>query len=142
MLPTPHLDIPVPQPSASRDHRAPRRGRSCSPLPAWRLKRTFAHIEANLAETVTLADLAGAAGLTRMHFAAQFRAATGVRPHEFLLRRRIERSQELMQRTNDTLVEVALGVGFQTQAHFTTVFKRFVGETPQRWRRANAARAA
>jgi AraC family transcriptional regulator len=139
MLPTPHFDIAVPQPSASRDRGAPRRARGSSPLPAWRLKRTFAHIEANLSETVTLADLARAAGLTRMHFAAQFRAATGVRPHEFLLRRRIERAQELMQRSNDTLVAIALDVGFQTQAHFTTVFKRFVGVTPQRWRRANAA---
>jgi AraC-like DNA-binding protein len=142
MQSTPHLNTTVPQCSASRDGGAARRGRGSSPLPAWRLKRTLAHIEANLAETVTLADLAAAAGLTRMHFAAQFRAATGLRPHEFLLRRRIERARELLQRTDERLVEVALGVGFQTQAHFTTVFKRFVGETPQRWRRANAATAA
>jgi AraC-like DNA-binding protein len=32
------------------------------------------------------------------------------------------------------IVEIALTVGFQTQAHFTTVFKRFIGCTPCRWR--------
>jgi AraC-like DNA-binding protein len=68
-----------------------------------------------------------------MHFAAQFRAATGLRPHEYLLRRRIERAQELLRREPISLSDVALSVGFQTQAHFTTVFKRFVGRTPHRW---------
>jgi len=32
------------------------------------------------------------------------------------------------------IAEIALTVGFQTQAHFTTVFKRFIGCTPHRWR--------
>jgi AraC-like DNA-binding protein len=106
-------------------------------LPKWRLKRVIDHVNSHLADTITLADMAAAAGLSRMHFAAQFLAATGVRPHEFLLRRRIETAQEMLKSTTDSLVEIALGVGFQTQAHFTDVFKRFVGETPYRWRCAN-----
>ena len=36
-----------------------------------------------------------------------------------------------------TIAEIALTVGFLTQAHFTTVFKRFVGYTPRQWRTAN-----
>jgi AraC family transcriptional regulator len=104
-------------------------------LPKWRLKRAFDFIEEHLSEPVTLAEIAAFAGLSRMYFAAQFRAATGLRPHEYLLRRRIERAQELLSSSCLTLVEVALSVGFQTQAHFTTVFKRFVGETPHQWRR-------
>jgi AraC-like DNA-binding protein len=103
-------------------------------LPAWRLKRVFCHIEENLGEPITLHDMAAAAGLSRMHFAAQFRAATGQRPHDYLLRRRIERAQSLMRDDHASLVDVALSVGFQTQAHFTTVFKRLCGETPHRWR--------
>jgi AraC family transcriptional regulator len=105
-------------------------------LPRWRLKRTIDYIDSRLDETVTLADLAGAAGLTRMHFAAQFRAATGLRPHEFLLRRRIERAQEMLLRTKVPVVEIALSVGFQTQSHFTTVFKRFTGQPPLAWRQS------
>ncbi len=106
-------------------------------LPNWRLKRAAAYIEAHLAETITLTDLAASAGLTRMHFAAQFRAATGFRPHEYLLRQRVERAQHLLDATNAPLAEIALSVGFQTQPHFTTVFKRFTGETPCRWRQRN-----
>jgi AraC family transcriptional regulator len=103
-------------------------------LPKWRLKRVIEYIDAHLGGHITLADLAETIGLTRMHFAAQFKAATGVRPHEYVLRRRIERAQELLRNSSLTLVDIALSVGFQTQAHFTTVFKRFAGETPHRWR--------
>jgi AraC-like DNA-binding protein len=38
-----------------------------------------------------------------------------------------------------SLVDIALTVGFQTQAHFTTVFKRFAGDTPYQWRSAHLA---
>jgi AraC family transcriptional regulator len=105
-------------------------------LPRWRLKRVVDCIESRLDETITLADLAAAAGLTRMHFAAQFRVATGLRPHEYLLRRRIERAQEMLLGSAMSVVEIALSVGFQTQSHFTTVFKRFTGQPPLAWRQS------
>ena len=105
-------------------------------LARWRLKRAIEFFEANLAETVSTADIASATGLTRMHFAAQFRAATGLRPHEYMLRRRIERAQEMLLGTKMSVVDIALSVGFQTQSHFTAVFNRFVGQPPQAWRRS------
>jgi AraC-like DNA-binding protein len=111
---------------------------SGSGLPKWRLKRAIDYIEAHLAETVSLADIASSTGLTRMHFAAQFKAATGLRPHEYLLRRRIERAQEMLVGDGMPVVDVALSVGFQTQSHFTTVFTRFVGQPPQAWRHSHA----
>lgn len=111
-------------------------GRNVRSLQKWRLKRVFQYVDENLAAKITLQDLATVAGLSRMHFAAQFRAAMDMRPHEYLLKRRIERAQELLKQTDVPLVEIALTVGFQTQAHFTTVFKRFAGDTPYQWRSA------
>jgi AraC-like DNA-binding protein len=105
-------------------------------LVRWRLKRVADYVDANFAEPLRLADLARCAGLSRMHFAAQFRAATGLRPHEYVLRHRIERARELLRDPSVPLVEVALSVGFQTQAHFSTVFRQLVGETPGRWRQS------
>ncbi len=105
-----------------------------SGLSKWRLKRASEYVNANLSEPISLADIAAAAGLSRMHFAAQFRVATGLRPHEFLLRKRIEHAQKLLLTTRMPLVEIALDTGFKTQAHFTTVFVRLVGETPNVWR--------
>jgi AraC-like DNA-binding protein len=109
-------------------------------LVKWRHRRVVEFIDANLADPIRLPDLARAAGLSRMHFAAQFRAATGIRPHEFVLRRRIERAQDMLRDSALPLAQVALGVGFQTQAHFTTVFRDHVQETPGRWRQLHRSR--
>jgi AraC family transcriptional regulator len=113
----------------------------CSPakvpgLAKWRLKRAMDYIDARFADPIRLADIAAAAGLTRMYFAAQFRESTGLRPHEYLLRRRIERAQKMLSNKSTTLVDVALSVGFESQSHYTTVFKRFVGQPPNVWRQS------
>jgi AraC-like DNA-binding protein len=104
-------------------------------LPTWRLMRVVTYIETNIGGRITLANLAATAGLSRMYFAKQFRATTGMRPHDFVLRKRIARAQQMLAATSDTLVDIALSVGFQTQAHFTTVFKKFAGNTPYQFRR-------
>jgi AraC-like DNA-binding protein len=117
-----------------RDQRGPGAG-----LAQWRLKRAIEYIEARLGGPVRLADMAAAAGLTRMHFAAQFKASTGLRPHEYLLRRRIERAQEMLLVAGPSLVDVALSVGFRTQSRFTTTFARLVGRTPHAWRMGQSA---
>ncbi len=103
-------------------------------LIAWRLRRVQEYVDLHLAHPITLTDLANIAGLSRMHFAAQFRRATGVRPHEFVLRRRVARSQEILLSSDLSLAQIALSHGFETQSHYTAVFKRIVGETPARWR--------
>ncbi|MGA3004022.1 MAG: AraC family transcriptional regulator [Acetobacteraceae bacterium] len=109
-------------------------------LANWRLRRAVEYIDAHLSQPVTLADIASAAGLSRMHFAAQFKSATGLRPHEYLLRRRVERAQEALLSDGASVVDVALSVGFQSQPHFTTIFRRIVGQPPHAWRLSNGCR--
>jgi AraC-like DNA-binding protein len=106
-------------------------------LPKWRLKRACAFVEANLEGTITLSALAGAAGLSQTYFAALFKISTGLRPHEYVMRRRIETAKQQLLDPKLSIIEIAIGVGFQTQAHFTTSFKNIVGQTPCRWRREN-----
>jgi AraC-like DNA-binding protein len=106
-------------------------------LQKWRLKRVVEYVDNHLSNRISLSDLAAVAGLSPMHFASQFRVATGLRPHEFLLRRRVCWAEELLQNSTMTIVEIALTVGFQTQRYFTTVFKKFVGRTPRQWRTAS-----
>lgn len=103
-------------------------------LPGWRLQRVERHIETHLSGRITLNDMARAAGLSPMHFAAQFRITTGHSPHQYLLLRRMEEAKRLMAEPNRSLLDVALDIGFQTQSHFTSVFKRLTGKTPGQWR--------
>lgn len=109
-------------------------------LAKWRLRRALDYIDGHLAQPIGLADLAAATGLTRMHFAAQFRAATGMRPHEYLLRRRIEHAQHLLRCSGEPIIEVASQTGFKTQAHFTSTFTRLVGQPPRAWRQEQDSR--
>ncbi|MGC1303758.1 MAG: AraC family transcriptional regulator [Caulobacteraceae bacterium] len=106
-----------------------------SPLPKWRLRQVITYIEAHLADAISLNDLAAVAGFSRAHFAVQFRLATGCTPSEFVQLQRIEAAKRMLLDPSIELIDVALSVGFQAQAHFSTVFKRYVGETPGRWRR-------
>jgi AraC-like DNA-binding protein len=109
-----------------------------TPLPKWRFARVRDYIDLHLEETIRLQDLAKAAGLSRMHFAAQFRAYTGISPSKFVLRHRIQQAQVLLGDPRKAVAEVAFSVGFRSQAHFTTVFHRFVGNTPNSWRKARS----
>lgn len=111
-----------------------RTARKASTLPPWRLNRAIHFVDAHLSEPIRLADMADSAGLTRMHFASQFRRATGMRPHDYLVQKRIEHAQKLLLTSRHNVLDVALSCGFRSQAHFTTVFKRLVGETPHCWR--------
>jgi AraC family transcriptional regulator len=75
------------------------------------------------------------AHLSPYHFARQFKAATGLAPHQFVITRRIEQAQHLL-RTNGRLglAEVAFRSGFANQSHFSLHFKRIAGVTPRRFR--------
>lgn len=108
--------------------------RRCWALPKWRMKRLEQYLGANIDQRISLDDMADAVGLSKMHFATQFRAATGFRPREYLLFRRIEQAKAIMTATDTPLVQVALSVGFNAQAHFSTVFKRFTGKAPAQWK--------
>jgi AraC family transcriptional regulator len=103
-------------------------------LQKWRLLRVTEYVDRHLADPIRLPHLAAAAGLTRMHFAAQFRIVTGVRPHHYVKRRRIEKACDLLRDPERSIVDVALAVGFRTQAHFSTVFRQLTGESPTQWR--------
>jgi AraC-like DNA-binding protein len=109
-------------------------GQKVGPLPKWRLRRVIGFVDANIDERISLEALAQVAGISRMYFAAQFRAATGQSPHDYLTFRRIDLAKRMLRDPARAVVDVALTVGFQTQSHFTTVFKRIVGLTPARWR--------
>jgi AraC-like DNA-binding protein len=114
--------------------RTPRIKPGVSPLAAWKLRRVQDFMEENLFRPIYLSELSEIAELSRMHFAAQFRAATGQTPHAYLLKRKIERAQTLLSDRTLSVANVASIVGFKNKAHFANAFKKIVGEPPSRWR--------
>jgi AraC family transcriptional regulator len=104
-------------------------------LPRGRLRAVVEYIEEYLNAGLTLEHLAEVARLSPFHFARQFKAASGLPPHQYVIGRRVERAKDLLQaRAGLSLAEVALRAGFSDQSQFSRHFKRVVGVTPGRFR--------
>ena len=70
-------------------------------LPRGRLRAVVAYIEEHLDAGLTLEQMAAAARLSVYHFARQFKAATGLPPHQYVILRRVERARQLLQAGTD-----------------------------------------
>jgi AraC family transcriptional regulator len=103
-------------------------------LPAAKLDQVVTFIEARLGDGLKLHELAATVRMSQFHFARKFRLSTGQSPHAYLTLRRMERAKHLLRETDMPLAQVAREVGYQTQAHFTGVFRRYVGLTPRTFR--------
>jgi AraC family transcriptional regulator len=104
-------------------------------LPRGRLRAVVEFIEEHLDGCPTLALMAAVVGLNPYHFARQFKATTGLPPHQYVIARRVERAKEFLQTGVDlSLAEVALRAGFSDQSKLSHHFKRLVGITPGQFR--------
>ncbi len=106
-------------------------------IPPRRLARIVEHIRKNLDTPLAVGTLSRLAEMSQSHFSKMFKLSTGLAPHQFVLQERINRSKELLRRDDAKIVDVALEVGFENQAHFTTVFGNFVGMTPRQFQRSS-----
>jgi AraC family transcriptional regulator len=84
-------------------------------------------IEQNLAEPLSLGQLAGMCALSEYHFARMFRESFGLPPHQYLLARRMNRARELLRSTRMPFGEIALECGFASASHFSNRFKQVMG---------------
>jgi AraC-like DNA-binding protein len=119
-------------------HATPAPATASQGLAPWQIRRVLRHIDSNLDTAIRNRDLAALARLSESHFNVAFRKSVGHSPHEYIIRRRMERAQGLMLSTDKALSEIAVECGLADQPHFTRLFRRAVGESPAVWRRARA----
>jgi AraC family transcriptional regulator len=116
---------------------APRRlkPRRDGTLPQGRLRAVVEYVEDNLDGGLSLEQMAAVARVSVYHFARQFKSATGLPPHQYVILRRVERARQLLQGGGDlSLAEIAVDAGFSDQSQFSRHFKRLVGVTPGQFR--------
>jgi AraC-like DNA-binding protein len=113
---------------------------NANPRPAGLDRRTLARamefIDSKARQNLSLAEIAGAMGLSPHYFCTAFMRSTGIPPHRYLLQRRIDQAKPMLA-GGASIAEVALECGFSSQSHFTTVFRRFAGMPPAAWRKAH-----
>jgi AraC family transcriptional regulator len=105
-------------------------------LAPWQMRRAEEVLNARLDGSVTVPQVARECRLSASHFSRAFRISTGLAPHAWQTRRRIEAARSLLSSQKLSLSEVALACGFADQSHFTRVFTRHVGMSPGAWRRS------
>jgi AraC family transcriptional regulator len=109
--------------------------RRSSRLASWQMRRVRDLIEANLAGNPTIAQLARTCDLSASYFAEAFKQTTGISPHQWLVKRRIERAKAMLCDKNLSLASIATDCGFFDQSHFSRVFARLENHSPSQWRR-------
>ncbi|MBD2776056.1 AraC family transcriptional regulator [Iningainema tapete] len=103
-------------------------------LPPSKLRLAIEYINDNLSRDLTLAELAAVVKLSPNYFISLFKRSTGLSPHQYVLKCRIEWAKALLAENKLSIIEVCDRVGFQNHSHFTTVFRRLMGTTPRAYR--------
>jgi AraC family transcriptional regulator len=105
-------------------------------LAAHQRRQLVEFIDHQMAEAISLGQLAGLCALSEYHFARMFRVSFGLPPHQYVLARRLSRARELLRTTSQPLGDIALACGFASASHFTNRFRQALGGTPGEYRQA------
>src|SRR3984893_15123121 len=81
-------------------------------LAAWQVRVTRDFIEEHVAEQISLSELARLTRLSPIHFCRAFKRSVGLAPHQYQLRRRIERAKALLANPERSVTDIALDCGY------------------------------
>jgi AraC-like DNA-binding protein/mannose-6-phosphate isomerase-like protein (cupin superfamily) len=95
------------------------------------MNRIISYIDDNLEETVRVPALAKQFGLSTSWFKARFKKETGLSPAAYVLRKRIYKAREFMEKGKGNVSDAAMKYGFSSSQHFATAFKRYNKQNPR-----------
>lgn len=98
------------------------------------ISRLHTYIEEHLTEDLSLVALGEAVYLSPVYLSRIYKQITGNRLSEYVLLRRIERAKPLLADRGLKIAEIATNVGFESAAHFSRIFRKVVGNSPQEYR--------
>lgn len=99
-------------------------------LSGLRLKQVLAFIEEQLAEDLSLEQIAAVAGVSASHVKTLFRKAMGIPVHQYVIQRRVERAKTLLTKDSLSMAEIAAAAGFAHQSHMARHMRRMLGMPP------------
>lgn len=91
-------------------------------------------LQARAGRPASVADMAGHAGLEERTFLRRFKAATGMKPIEYVQHLRVGKARELLEFTKRSVDQIAWAVGYEDAAAFRRVFHRILGLSPGEYR--------
>ncbi|MCC7192468.1 MAG: helix-turn-helix domain-containing protein [Phycisphaeraceae bacterium] len=100
-----------------------------------RIRLAVEYLSTNLEKPISVSDLAEVCQVSSSHLYPMFRSQLGMTPQKFLEQQRMNRAMKLLRMTNDSIQAVSVAVGFVDPFHFSTRFKKYVGQSPREYRR-------
>ncbi len=103
--------------------------------PAGRaLERAITLMEARYNDKLDIDTLCDTAHLSRYHFIRTFRRRLRETPHQYLMRKRIDKARELLATSDMSVTDICFEVGFESLGSFSSLFHRTVGWPPSVYR--------
>jgi AraC family transcriptional regulator len=99
------------------------------------LARVVDYIKANVAQDLSILDLATLTGMSESHFSRSFKQSVGIAPYRYLMQQRVERAKQLLKQQAISISDIALDSGFANQTHLTKVFRQMTGMTPKAYQK-------
>jgi AraC family transcriptional regulator len=104
-------------------------------LSKQKLKQAFDYMQAHLGENLSLNEVANDLGMSQYYFCRLFKQSTGVSPHQYLIRQRVEQAKHLLKNPERSITWIALECGFANQSHFAKCFRQHTGMNPNQFRK-------
>lgn len=101
------------------------------------IRKAIAYINDNYANNVSLEEVANYIHLNPSYFSTLFKKETGTAFSTYLNKVRIEHSKLMLTNTNQSILDIAIAVGFENQSYYCKVFKKIVGTSPKQYKNAN-----
>lgn len=99
-------------------------------LPTVKLSKVIEYINKNIGNSLTLENIAQIADFSPSYFITLFKNATGLTPHQYIIKRKIEIAKRELLESKKSITEIALDIGFADQSHLTRAMREHIGLTP------------
>lgn len=99
------------------------------------VKRAAAFLQENFDRKITVPEVAAAAGASKAYLQRLFKAETGCSIVDRILEMRVEKAKYLLETSTLLVIDIAVGLGFNSRQHFSQTFRRLVGCPPALYRK-------
>ena len=99
------------------------------------LEKALYYIDENLSRNVTIEKFAEEFGISKFNLIKKFKSSTNVTPHQFIIKKKLDRSKNLLKEDGLSLTDITYMLNFSDQSHFSNSFKKMYGMTPSEFRR-------